>query len=221
MRIVTLFLFLISTAVFSQKFEPFSGKLTYDVVICDTNLQRLIPAQKMIIYTNDTLIRIENQTEKFGTQAVIKHMILNKSYLLLLTEMGKYAIQTDHTLQQKDTLPYQFKKKWGSKKLCGIRMKKAKVSRNGFEEDQIFLYWKNKSPKYLNNFENAPGLPTRYFIPSPDGIYKYELIDIQYYMPDFNLFGIDSSYKRVSFDEFLNIMLPSNQVPLEIEEKHE
>lgn len=221
MRFTAILLVLFSSKALTQKFEPFTGKLTYLVVICDTNLQKIMPPQKMIVYTNDTLIRVENQTDRLGNQIVIKHLVLNKSYLLLSTEYGKYAIQTDHSSVVPDSLPYRFKKKCGSKKLCGVKMKKAIVSRKGFDEDLEFLYWKNKSPKYLNNFDNAPGLPTRYYIPTPDGIFKYELIDIQWYNPNKDLFGVDSSYQRVSFDEFLNIMFPQQPNDAGVEEKHE
>ena len=67
-----------STAYGQGTKASFVGKLTYKITICDTALERFIPVRYMTVYTNDTLIRIENETDRLGKQIVIKHLFLNK-----------------------------------------------------------------------------------------------------------------------------------------------
>ena len=82
---IALFLLIsLQSSLFAQKkTDVFQGQLTYRITICDTSLRKLVPENYMIVVTDDTLLRIENNTERFGRQTVIKHMGLNKSYLLL------------------------------------------------------------------------------------------------------------------------------------------
>lgn len=204
MRFLFIFFILFYSSFYSQKQQPFSGKLVYSIQICDTNLQNLIPKKQMVIYTNDTLLRIENETEQLGKQVIIKHMILNKSYLLLTTPFGNYAIQTDNNLEKTDTFPYRFKKKWGKEWICNLKANKLSVSHDNYSEKLEFLYFKNMSNKYINTLENFPGLPVKYYISTVDGIYLYQLISIEKSTPDFDLFGIPSDYKKVTFDQFMN-----------------
>ena len=113
-QISLLFLLVAQSSLFAQKKKDvFQGQLTYRITICDTSLQKLVPENYMIVVTDDTLLRIENNTERFGRQTVIKHMGLNKSYLLLETPTKKYAVQTNHNTEKKDSSAYQFKKKMG------------------------------------------------------------------------------------------------------------
>jgi hypothetical protein len=198
-----------ATSLFGQKGKfPFTGTLTYRVTICDTALAKYVPIRYMIVRTNDTLTRIENETDRLGKQIVIKHLGLNKSYLLLNTPIGKYAIQTNHNEAKKDSiLPYSFKKKCGRRTFCGIKAKKSLVSHKGFTEPLTFYYFKDYAPKYLNVFENCPGLPVLYYIPTDDGIFKYELISLDSKLPVHDLFGVPSDFKRVTFDQFLEEMM--------------
>ena len=89
-QISLLFLLFAQSSLFAQKKKDvFQGQLTYRITICDTSLQKLVPENYMIVVTDDTLLRIENNTERFGRQTVIKHMSFNKSYLLLETPTKK------------------------------------------------------------------------------------------------------------------------------------
>jgi hypothetical protein len=207
--------------LFGQKIkEPFVGKLTYRITINDTSLAKLIPEKHMRVFSNDTVIRIENDTDRLGKQIVLKHLVLNKSYLLLNTPIGKYAIQTNHNEGIKDSiLPYSFKKKCGRKSFCGNIANKAVVSHKGFLEPQTFYFFKQYSSKYLNTFENAPGLPVLYYIPTDDGLFKYELISIDTKLPEHELFGIPSDFRRVTFDEFMKDMMQGQEEQVEAEEK--
>lgn len=203
MRTLFLFLFL-GFSTFAQPYEPFSGRLVYAIQACDTAIQKNTPKSYMVIYTNDTLLRIENTTEHLGKQILIKHLIANKSYLLVNTPAGKYAIQTDYALQPKDSLPYTFKKKWGHKTWNGRKVKRTSVTSKKFQSKLEFLYLPSMSSKYLNNYENAPGLPIHYYVSSTDGWFEYTLIAIENQTVEKNLFGIPSDYKKVSFDQFID-----------------
>jgi hypothetical protein len=215
---VLLFLIGSHSSLFAQKKKDvFQGQLTYRITICDTSLQKLVPENYMIVVTDDTLLRIENNTERFGRQTVIKHMSFNKSYLLFETPTKKYAVQTNHNTEKKDSSAYQFKRKWGKVKICGLKAKRLLVSHAEFPQELPFFYFKNLSPKYLNAFENFPGLPAIYYVASPDGIFLYELIDIKRDTPNHDLFGIPSDYKKVTFDDFLKEILEEQGNQGEIE----
>jgi hypothetical protein len=204
-----LFIFLFLFEGKSQKHVAFTGKLTYSINIADTSLSKYYPEKKMHIYTNDSLLRIENHTEEFGMQIVIKHLILNKSYLLLTLDKGNFAIQTNHQNETKDSSLYTNFKKIGKRKICGLKAKKILVEHPSFDEKAEFFYLTNYSPKYLNTFEEFPGLPVVYFLQSEYGLLKYELIDINYETPDYDLFGIPSDYKKTTFDDFVQEMIKS------------
>jgi hypothetical protein len=95
MRSFTFLLIFSFSSFFAQKQVPFVGKLTYEVTSCDSILKDKLPASKMFVYSNDTLIRIENNTSVVGFQTLIKHLYLNKSYLLINSPIGKIALQSN------------------------------------------------------------------------------------------------------------------------------
>ena len=190
----------------AQKKEPFVGKLVYSIEIVDTSLTKLIPPNEMVIYTNDTLIRIENYTEQFGVQAIVKHLQLEKSYLLINTQYESYAIQTDHS---KDSIryPYTFEKKWFKRKINGFKGNRLSVMHENFEEPLEYIYFKKYDVKYINTLENFPGLPIQYFISSVDGTYRYTLKSMDSMESNRDWFGIPSNAKKVSFNQFMDDMI--------------
>lgn len=60
------------------------------------------------------------------------------------------------------------------------------------------------SNKYLNTFEDVPYLPVVYYVTTYDAILKYELVRVNEYSPERDLFGIPADYHRVTFDEFID-----------------
>jgi len=200
---------------YSQKRQDsFSGVLVYSTSARDTLMQGLVQASEMLIYTNDTVSRTENSTGQFGKQVVIKHMELNKSYLLLNTPMGKFAIRTDHAKSDTASKPsaYSFKKKWFKRKILGRKANRVLVSHESFESPIEFLYFKKVKGKYNEIFPEIPGLIVKYSIATADGVIDYELTKFNEYTPNRDLFGVPSDYKRVSFDEFVDLMTgPQNQ----------
>lgn len=199
-----------------KKKKPFTGMLEYNIVMRDTALRKLVPANAMRLYTNDTLTRMENFSGQLGAQTTIRHMKLNKSYLLLTVQDSiNFAIKTD--LNKADTgqvvSKYTYKKKWFKKKHLGLRANRMIVDHPDFEEPIEFLYLKKHSREYLNNFDGIPGLLVRYSVATPDGIVNYELVQKRDYMPDRDLFGIPADYRKVTFDEFMDFMFPTSQTP--------
>lgn len=202
-------LFLCSAAHSQEKWKPFCGKLVYTVQMADTSLRRFYPSTQMSVITNDTLIRIENQTSFIGKQVMIKHMQLNKSYLLLETPAGDFAVQTNHMRDPKDSLAqYTYTVKSKRKRIAGIRAKKLIVNHKKIDKPAVFWVDMTKRPAYINTYTDLPGLPIHYYLPSEDGLIEYTLIDIKEYIPHKDAFGIPSTFKKVSFDEFLKTILP-------------
>lgn len=207
-------LFSFGNTSFAQKAKKsFTGMLQYKIVVADTSLRDLVPENKMIVYTNDTIVRIENFTSQLGKQVTIRHMVLNKSYLLLDMPFGKFAIQTDNS--EEDTTAINPEKKYTvdtkcrRRKILGRKANRAEVSHKGFETPVEFLYLKDYSSQILNSFEDLPGLPVKYSIVTPDAIFNYELTKMSEYSPDSDLFGIPSDYQKISFEEFMDQLIES------------
>lgn len=203
-----------TTSSWSQKHVPFKGMLEYKISVRDTILTGLFPDNKMIVYTNDTVVRIENYTSSLGKQVTIRHLDLNKSYLLLDTEIGKYAIQmdlNDTDSMASDTIKpsYTFEKKCGKRKILGRKVKRVFASNVNFKEPIEFYYLKNYRSNLVNAFPDLKGLPVRYSLPTADAIFDYELVKMSEYAPNRDLFGISEDYERVSFDDFIDKWIES------------
>jgi hypothetical protein len=200
--------------VFAQKQPAFQGRLIYQIEFINPvdSTQNMI--SKSIIYTNDTLVRVESETGQLGPQVLIKHLILQKYYLLINYNDTKFAIQ-QHV--PPDTVPskYTFKKKLGSKKIASLKAKRVIVNAKSFDKPLEMWYYPKISPKYLDVLKGIKGLPVDYYIQMEDGILHYTLQKIEFSEVNKDLFGIPSDFKKVSFDEFLDQMI---QLQLEIKE---
>lgn len=192
----------------------FVGMLEYKITPRDTALQKIIPENRMIVYTNDTIARIENFTGHLGKQIAIRHMLKDKSYLLVDSEMGKFAIQMDNAKEEEDqpdslkvVSKYSFKKKCFKRKILGRKAKRLITSHPDFKEPIEFWYFKGYSKKLLDAFDEIPGLPVKYTVPTPDALLDYELVKMSEYAPKRDLFGISSEYTRISFDDFMDKLI--------------
>lgn len=210
MRILVLFL-LVSFSGFSQKQPPFEGKLVYQIELTDTLLADMYKARDMVIYTNDTLARIVNYTDQLGEQVVIKHLQLHKSYLLLNTPVGKFAIQTKRETDSIAVSDYTFRKKGGKKVIAGIKAKKLIVQHPEFKEEMVFWYAKKVPGHVLEGFENFPGLLLEYYVPTPDGIYQYTLKNITEQPTPKDLYGVPSDYQKMTMDRFIELMTSGSE----------
>ncbi|MGB0915306.1 MAG: hypothetical protein ACPGVI_04495 [Crocinitomicaceae bacterium] len=192
---------------------PFTGVLEYKITPRDTANTALAAENSMFVYTNDTITRTENFTGQLGKQVAIRHMEKDKSYLLLITDLGKFAIQTDHSKSDTTTKvsQYEFKKKSMKTTIAGKKANKMLVSHPNFQEPIEFLYLKEYSNKYINIYPEIPGLLVKYSIATEDGILDYELVKINEYTPNRDLFGIPSDFERITFDEFLDKMIAAKK----------
>ena len=199
-------IFLYQFAVFAQKQVPFKGRLIYKIEFINPVDSTQNTISKSIVYTNDTLVRVESETGQLGSQVLIKHLILQKYYLLINYNDTKFAIQQN---VPKDTIPskYTFKNKFGSKKIDGVKAKRVLVNAASFDKPIEMWYFPKISPKYLDVLKGINGLPVDYYLQLEDGILHYTLEKIEFSEVNKDLFGIPTDFKKVSFDEFVDQMM--------------
>lgn len=214
-KLLTLLTLTLTLSVFSQKnVKKFEGVLVYSITPVDTNLQKLYDTNYMVIYTNDTIVRTENNTQNLGKQIVLKHLQLNKSYLLIENNNQKFAIQTDHNKEKDSTTlksKESFNKTRGKKIICNQKAKKIIATNTSSNKALEVYYFKKISPKYIEAYKKSPGLPVLFYLESNEGLIKYELIEITRKKIDRNLFGIPSDYQKIGFDEFIKLMHSNTQ----------
>lgn len=205
-KAILLFILIIQFAVFGQKQAPFQGRLIYKIEFINSVDSTQNTISKSVIYTNDTLVRVESETGQLGPQVLIKHLVLQKYYLLINYSDTKFAIQ-QHV--PKDTIPskYTFKKKFGSKKIAGVKAKRVFVSAPSYDKAIEIWYFPKISPKYLDVLNGIKGLPVDYYLQLEDGMLHYTLENIEFSEVNKDLFGIPTDFKKVSFDEFLDQMM--------------
>lgn len=197
------FFFLGLTPVLGQ----LSGVFTYKASITWPDSTNAFREWKVLAYTNDTIVRVETQGGQFGTQVYIRHMQLNKAYLLLAFNDQKFAIQTNlEKPEQTDTsgTGYTFKRKFGSKKIAGYKCRKYYILDKGATDGYYCYFAKKLSNKYLEVYRDIPGLAMDYYLPSQDGLIHYQLESFVKGALDRDLFGVPSDFKRVTFEEFMN-----------------
>jgi len=211
MKYLTLFLTIIFSFqyVFSQKNNVFSGELTYEIERVD---KKDTNRTFMIIYAKDSLLKVVNFNSNSGKQQLIKHLRLNRSYILLETPKQNFAVRTNEHLVIDSIENYTFKKQMGKRIIAGIPVKKLLVHHKEISEAVTFYYTKSISAKYANVYKNLPGLPLLFYIPTKDGLFKYTLKELKNNNPPLELFMIPKGYKIVSFDDFSNEFLKSSEV---------
>ena len=195
--------------VFSQKNDVFSGELTYEIERVD---KKDTNRTFMIIYAKDSLLKVVNFNSNSGKQQLIKHLRLNRSYILLETPKQNFAVRTNEHLVIDSIENYTFKKQMGMRKIAGIPVKKLLVHHKEISEAVTFYYTKSISAKYANVYKNLPGLPLLFYIPTKDGLFKYTLKELKNNNPPLELFMIPKGYKIVSFEDFSNEFLKSSEV---------
>jgi hypothetical protein len=206
-RIFIVFISLITT-IFSQEYKPFQGKLIYKVDLYDSLNKNLLETKFVTTYTNDTLIRVESETNQLGSQVMIKHLTLNKYYLLLEINNQKYAIQ--HQAKEDTTeSKYDFQKSWRRINVLNKLARRTLVSSNSpyFTEKIGMYYYEDISPKYVEAMKGIPGLPVDYYLFTEQGVYHYKLIEFKEEFIPKEAFGIPTNFKKVSFDEFIGEMM--------------
>ena len=198
---LALLLSLFITSGFSQKKGSFSGELTYEIERVD---KKDTVRAFMIIYAKDSLLRVVNFNSISGKQELIKHLRLNRSYLLVESDQQNFAVRTNEHLILDTVQNYTFKKQMGTRKIAEIKVKKLRVKHKEISEDLTFYYTKSISSKYANIYKNLPGLPLLFYVPTVDGLLKYTLKELKNNNPPLDLFMIPQGYKIISFEEFTN-----------------
>ena len=194
---------------FSQNKGSFSGELTYEIERVD---KKDSIRSFMIIYAKDSLLRVVNFNSISGKQELIKHLRLNRSYLLVESDQQNFAVRTNEHLILDTVQNYTFKKQMGTRKIAEIKVKKLRVKHKEISEDLTFYYTKSISSKYANIYKNLPGLPLLFYVPTVDGLLKYTLRELKNNNPPLDLFMIPQGYKIISFEEFTNKFLnPSEE----------
>lgn len=186
-----------------DKQAPFSGELMFTAI-------RVIPADSvkeiMLIYAKDSLSKVVNFSSHMGKQELIKHLGVERSYLLLETTKGNYAVKTDYKNNLDTSLQYSFKKMCGSKKFNGKKAKKLKVTFKDIQKEFVFYYFKDIPAKYGSAFTQFPGLVVEYYLPTDQGVFQYTLTEFQQKDPPLSLFMVPEGYKRVTLELFLEEM---------------
>lgn len=198
--VLLLFLTFRSNFSIAQKNSNFSGELTYKIERVD---KKDSTKAYMIIYAKDSLIKIVNFNSKNGKQELLRHLRLNKSYILKETKKQNFAIRTSGQLENDTVVNYSFRKKKGVKKIAGIPVKKLLVKHKDIADELTFYYAKNIAAKYANVYKDLPGLPLLYYIPTEDGLHRYTLLELKNTDPPLELFMIPKNYKILSFEEFI------------------
>ena len=208
------FLFLVGNA-FGQK-EPLQGVFKYQATIMlpDTNV--VYKQWNVMVRTNDTIVRVETDSEMFGTQVYLRNMPLNKAYLLLNMGVKGYAIQTDlNKNAPKKEKQYTIKKVKGKKTVAGIKCQKYHVTdvQDSVEigEGYDCYFAKKISNKYLEIYREVPGLALDYYIPTSEGLVHYELQSFSREIVNRDLFGVPSDYEKISFEQFMNMFVGSGE----------
>ncbi len=185
--------------------EPVQGTFHYKASINWPDSNAIAKQWNVVLFTNDTISRVDTETGQFGTQIYIRHMALKKAYLLLNVDGKKFAIQSDLGKKTEvDSLGYTFKKKLFGKKVSGIKCRKYYIQDKG-QPEGYYCYFAKKIPnKYLEVYEAIPGLAVDYYLPSADGLIHYQLVKSSFEPVNRDLFGIPSDYKRVTFEEFVD-----------------
>ena len=70
----------ILTAFSGLSQEAFSGVLKYKATVMAPDTNKVWKSWNVTLYTNDTVVRVETETEQFGVQVYIRNMLLNKAY---------------------------------------------------------------------------------------------------------------------------------------------
>ena len=189
--------------------EPLQGVFEYTatIMVPDTNV--VYKQWSVVIRTNDTIVRVETETEMFGNQVYLRNIPLNKAYLLLNMGNKGYAIQTDLNKkpEAEKEAQYTITKVKGKKKIAGYKCQKYHVVDKGQVEGYDCYFAKKLSNKYLEVYHEVPGMALDYYIPTSEGLIHYELMSFKKEVVDRNLFGVPSDYERITFDQFMNMFV--------------
>jgi len=201
--------------VHSQKNKSFSGELIYHIEKIEANPNELasneVEEEKMIVYAKDSLLKIVNFNSVNGIQECLKHLIHDKSILLLEIDGQGYAVRIESDLNNASDSLYSFKKKCGfSRKYKGLKSKKIRMKHPMLSYDLNCLYSTEIPAKYATVFSQMPGLPVLYYLVSEKGLMQYSLESYKRYEPALSVFMIPEGYQIISMEQFFDGMKNSD-----------
>lgn len=194
-------LFLASLS-FGQHYKPFEGVLTYSVEQVDSTLKKAQFISLVHIYTNDTIVRTDSESSSLGKQTLLRHIGLQKQYVLLEFNNKKYAIQQ---VIPKDTSAskYSFKIMHKQKRFAGIKAQKVIVTSKNYPFPLTCYFTNTYNPVYLDVLKGIQGLPTLYYIATENGLLRYTLRKIDPIKLPVTTFLFNKEYERISFSDFI------------------
>jgi len=192
----------LSHFAFNQHYKPFEGIFTYSVEQVDSTLKKAKFISMVYIYTNDTIVRTDSESASLGKQTLLRHLGLQKQYVLLEFNSKKYAIQQ---VIPKDTSAskYTFKITHKQKRFAGIKAQKVIVTSKNYPFPLTCYFTNTYSPLYLDVLKGIPGLPTLYFVATENGLLRYTLRKIEPIQLPATTFLFSKDYERISFSEFI------------------
>lgn len=157
-----------------------------------------------VVYAKDSMLRIDNYTP-IGKQIFIKHIPLNRAYILMDLGSQKVAIQTYTDTLQADQ-SYAFKARAGTKTIGGVKTKRIEVHDLELDTTLIMNYAPDIPAKYSTSIEGMPGMPIKYFLFTNNVWLTYELISLDTSPLNIDLFGIPSDHQIITLDEFIKMI---------------
>lgn len=195
---------LVSCAVQPEVQAAFQGKIIYKIKadIIDENATDSTNYQ--VVYAKDSMLRIENFTA-IGKQIYIKHIPRNRAYILMDIHKEKLAIQSIPEATP-NAGKYQFKTKRKSKKIASKKAQAIEVIIPDIDSTFTMYYYPDLPAKYSEALYGIPGLPAKYTLFSNGVFYDYEIVSIEAYETNRDLFGIPTDHRIITMDEFYNLI---------------
>ena len=199
-RLITIFLFIFQSSIYSQSFE---GLITYSIThnYIDSSLKNKVMPSKLDFYISGELARIDQHT-KIGIQTTIIDTLINKHILLIQLMDKKFGIiiNEENDTNELEKITYTNDQKLFQNIICN----KAIINNNN---SSSVVYFTNEINNAYNiNFKKLKGFPLYYEIISPDFISSYEVSKITKQAVDPMLFEIDKNTSIYTMKDFQSLM---------------
>ena len=197
-------LILFSCTLPKENTANFEGKFVYHIDNPMNTQDKSDSINYQIVYATDSMLRIDNYTP-IGKQIFIKHIPLNRAYILMDLGNQKVAIQTIPDTAEVNN-SYAFKHRSGTKTIGGVKTKNIEVKDLELDTTLLMNYAPDIPSKYSTSIVCMPGTPIRYYLFTDNVWLTYELISLDKSPLHIDLFGIPSDYQIVTLDEFIEMI---------------
>lgn len=197
-------LLLIRCALQSPVQTPFQGKIVYKISADYIDPNDDDSSSYQIVYAKDSMLRVENFTP-IGKQIYIKHIPKNRAYILMDVFTERLAIQSIPEPPPNEG-KYVFTPKKKTKKIAGKKANEINVQIPEIDSVFTMYYYPDIPGKYSEAIPGLNGLPAKYTLYSNGIFFDYEVISIERYTTDRDLFGIPSDYRIITMEEFIEMI---------------